>query len=128
MSVRYSIVPRKNLLNLEAPEKYYLRSKSVGKIDRDYLIKDMLRYTSLTPEEASAAINYLFEAIPRFLQLGFYVKLGKLGSFRATINSRGVETIEEVTTDQVKNIRIRFVCGKELKEEINKSTLEKFPE
>ena len=128
MSVRYCIVPRKNLMNLSAPEKYYLRAKSVGKIDRDYLIKDMLRYVSLTQEEASSAINYLFEAVPRFLKLGFYVKLGTLGSFRATINSEGSETVEEATADKVKRIRIRFVCGKELKEEINKSSLEKFPE
>ena len=128
MSVRYCIMPRRNPRNLLASEKYYLRAKSVGKIDRDYLIKDMLRYVSLTPEEASAAINYLFEAVPRFLKLGFYVKLGTLGSFRATINSEGAEMVEEASTDLVKRIRIRFVCGKELKEEINKSSLEKFPE
>ena len=128
MAVRYCIVPRKNPIKLEAPEKYYLRTKSVGKIDRDYLIKDMLRYVSLTPEEASAAINYLFEAVPRFIKLGFYVKLGTLGSFRATINSEGSETIEEATVDKVKRIHIRFFCGKELKKEINDSSLEKFPE
>ena len=128
MSVRYRIVSRKNLRDLTAPEKYYLREKSVGKIDRDYLISDMLRYVSLTEEEASAAINYLFEAVPRFLKLGFYVKLGKLGSFRATISSEGSETVEEATTEKVKRIHIRFICGKELKEDINKSSLEKFPD
>jgi len=128
MAVRYCVVPRKNPMDLEAPEKYYLRAKSVGKIDRAYLIKDMLRYTSLTQEEASSAINYLFEAVPRFVQLGFNVKLGLLGSFRATISSKGSDTIEEATVDKVKRIRIRFVCGKELREQIVKSSLEKFPE
>jgi len=128
MSVRYSVVQRKNLMDLTAPEKYYLRAKSVGQIDREYLIGDMLRYTSLTKEEASAAINYLFEAIPRFLKLGFYVRLGKLGSFRATLNSDGSDTFDGATPDKVKRVRIRFVCGKELTEEINKTSLEKFPE
>jgi len=128
MSIRYSIVQRKNLLDLSAPEKYYLRAKSVGKIDRDYLIKDMLRYVSLTAEEASAALNYLLEAVPRFLKLGFYVNLGKLGSFKATLNSEGSDTMEEATSDKVKRIRIRFTCGKELKDEINRGSLEKFPE
>jgi len=128
MSVRYRIVSRKNLRDLTAPAKYYLREKSVGQIDRDYLIKDMLRYASLTEEEASAAINYLFEAIPRFLKLGFNVKLGTLGSFRAIISCEGSATIEEATTDKVKRIRLRFICGKDLKEEIKTSSLEKFPE
>jgi len=127
MSVRYHVVQRKNPMDLTAPEKYYLRAKSVGKIDRDYLIKDMLRYVSLTQEEASSAINYLFEAIPRFLKLGFRVSLGTLGSFKATLNSEGSETLDEATVDKVKRIRLRFVCGKELKEDIGNSSLEKFP-
>ena len=128
MSVRYCVVPRKNLRDLTAPEKYYLREKSIGLIDKDYLVKDMLRYVSLTKPEAEAAIDYLFEAVPRFLKLGFRVKLGLLGSFRATISSEGVETVEEATPDQVKRVRIRFICGKELKEAIENSSLEKFPE
>jgi len=121
-------MPRKNPRDLTAQEKYYLRAKSVGKIDRDYLIKDMLRNVSLTQPEAAGAIDYLFEAIPRFLQLGFYVKLGLLGSFRATINCEGSDTVEEATVDKVKRIHLRFVCGKELKDAIEKSSLEKFPE
>jgi hypothetical protein len=104
MSIRYSIVQKKNPRDLTAPEKYYLSAKSVGKIDRDYLINDMLRYTSLTAEEASAALNYLLEGVPRFLKLGFYVNLGKLGSFRSTFNCKGSDTFEEATADKIKRI------------------------
>lgn len=125
MSIRYRVLPLKNPRDLTAPERFYLREKSIGRIGREYLIKDMVRNTSLTQAEAATGIDYLFEAVPRFLELGFTVQLGRVGYFTVTINSEGSDTMEEATVDKLKGIHLRFIPGADIRNEVNNYSLEK---
>ncbi len=128
MAIRYQVMSLSNPKDPEAPAKYYLINRNVGKVDRDYLIKDMVRHTSLTYQEASTAIDYLFESVPRLLELGFTVQLGKLGYFRLSIRSKGSDLKEEATPDKIKSIHLNFIVGREIQKEINQYAVEKFPE
>lgn len=127
MSVRYCIQKKKNPSVLTAPEKYYLIQKSLGHINRKELIEDMVRNTSLTRKEAETGIDYLFEAFPRFLGMGFTVQLGELGYFRTTIRSEGSDTAEEAIPDKIKQIKLSFVSGNDVREKVNHFAVEKFP-
>ncbi len=128
MAIRYCILPLKNPADSMAPDKYYLIQKSVGHIDRDYLIRDMVRNTSLTSQEAATGIDYLFEAVPRLLELGFTVQIGRLGYFKVSIRSKGSDTPEEATPDKIKSMHLRFIPGREIRQEVTRYALEKFPE
>ena len=127
MSVRYVNALLRNPQNPAAPRKFYLIGKTVGNIDRDYLIKDMVRNTSLTPMEAATGIDYLFSSIPRFLELGFTVQLGAMGYFKIIIKSEGSDTIDEATPDKIKNMRLKFVPGVDIRQKVNGFSVEKFP-
>lgn len=127
MSIRYCVQKRKNPSDLTAPEKYYLIQKSLGHINRKELIEDMVRNTSLTRKEAETGIDYLFEAFPRFLGMGFTVQLGELGYFRTTIRSEGSDIVEEATPDKIRQIKLSFVCGNDVRDIINRFAIEKFP-
>ena len=127
MSVRYVNLLMGNPMDPTAPKKFYLISKSVGNIDRDYLIKDMVRNTSLTPMEAATGIDYLFSAIPRFLELGFTVQLGAMGYFKVSIRSEGSDTQNEATPDKIQGMFLRFIPGADIREQVNKFSVEKFP-
>ena len=128
MAVRYITVELESPSNRTLPKKFYLIEKSVGHIDRDYLIKDMVRNTSLTEMEAATGIDYLFSAIPRFLELGFTVQLGRLGYFKISIRSRGSDTAAEATPDKITGIRLHFYPGVDIREDVNRFSVEKFPE
>jgi len=127
MSVRYVSALLRNPHDENAPKKYYLIEKSVGNIDRDYLIRDMVRNTSLTRMEAATGIDYLFAAIPRFLELGFTVQLGALGYFRVSIKSEGSDVVEEATPDKIKSLHLRFIPGHEIRKQVNEFSVEKYP-
>ncbi len=127
MAIRYCVQALKNPLDETAPEKFYLRQKSIGNINRAYLIKDMVRNTSLTKQEAITGIDYLFEAVPRLLELGFTVQLGDLGYFMVSIKSEGSETAKEATPDKVQSMHLRFVPGEEIRQEVMNYSLEKHP-
>ena len=127
MAVRYVSTEVRNPLDPSAPKKFYLMQKSVGSIDRDYLIRDTVRNTSLTPMEAATGIDYLFSAIPRFLELGFTVQLGKLGYFIVSIKSEGSDLKEEAVPDKIKSMHLRFIPGDEIRKQVNDFSVEKFP-
>lgn len=118
MSIPYIVSPYKNPEN-RTQTMFRLLAKSYNRTSRQWLIEDMTQHTSLTYEEASTAIDYLFEAIPRFLRLGMTVQLGRLGYFRYTIKSEGSEDPTDVTVDKIKSIHLRFFPGEGIREEVN---------
>jgi predicted histone-like DNA-binding protein len=125
MAIRYVVQQRKNPKDTAASPKYYLINKSFDSIDREFLIEDMVNNTSLTFHEAATGIDYLFKSIPKFISLGFTVKLGKLGFFTVGIKSEGSETEEEATADKIKSKRLVFVAGKNVRKQINGLPAEK---
>ena len=127
MSVRYVNALLGNPQDDTAPKKFYLIEKSIGNVDRNYLIKDMVRNTSLTPMEAATGIDYLFSAIPRFLELGFTVQLGTMGYFKVSIKSEGSDTLNEATPEKIKSMHLRFIPGHEIRKQVNEFSVEKFP-
>jgi Bacterial DNA-binding protein. len=127
MALHYVIQQRKNPKDLLAPGKYYLISKSLPAIDRKTFVEDMVRNTSLTKNEATTALDYLFEALPRYIALGHTVKLGELGYFRAAIQSIGSDSEDEASTDKVTKKRVLFIFGAKTRQLISNIPLEKFP-
>lgn len=128
MSIHYVVRAKKNPRDPEAPVMYYPVSKSLKPIDREFLINDMVQNTSLNFQEAATGIDYLFETLPKYLSLGFTVKLGKMGYFRIVFRTDGSLTPEEVTTDKITRRKLVFVCGHEIRKAINAFHVEKFPE
>lgn len=128
MPIRYVVQKRANPTDLTAPKKYYLIAKSLGCVTRKDFIEQMVLHTSLTPNEAATGLDYLMEALPRLLKMGFTVKLGELGYFKTTISSEGCLKESDISTKNVRNVRVRFVCGKSMRTEVKEALLEKFPE
>ena len=108
--------------------QFSTQKKSIGSIDRDYLIADMVRNTSLTMMEAATGIDYLFGSIPRLLELGFTVQLGALGYFKVSIKSEGSDIIDDATPDKIKSMHLRFRPGAEMRKKVNEFPVQKFPE
>ncbi len=128
MSIFYKVQKRINPHDLNQAPKYYLIEKSIGYIGREALIKDMCLNKSLTPQEASAALDYFFEAIPRFLKLGFTVGLQGLGHFYTSIKSIGSDTKEEATAHKKLVTKVHFIAGKKFRDDIDRTPIEKLPD
>lgn len=128
MAILYNIQPKANPADRSAAPKYYVVSRAWDHIDQKRLIADMVRNTSLTKQEAATAIDYLFETVPRYLQLGMTVQLGELGYFKCTVHSDGADTPEEAGVHLVRSIHLKFIPGAGIRDEVNKFPLEKWPE
>ena len=75
MSIYYRVQQRINPQDRAGNKKYYLIQRSLDYIGRKELLENMCHNTSLTPQEASTALDYFFKSVPMFLKLGFTVGL-----------------------------------------------------
>jgi Bacterial nucleoid DNA-binding protein len=97
-------------------------------VDRNTFIEGMVIHTSLTKNEAASALDYLFEALPRYISLGHSVKLGELGSFRPLLQSEGSDESDEAVPAKVIRKRVAFVFGRKFRDLINSLPVQQYPD
>ena len=91
---------------------YYPQSITVGKqVSTKQLGKALSDRSTVTLADTLAVLSELGTVMSTFMAQGRSVKLDGLGSFRYNINAQkqGVEKEEEVSAEQIKSIRVRFV-------------------
>lgn len=99
------------ILNIEEQERYILRNTTVSPVDYEEFIDELVAESTVTRHDVKAVVSALEEFIVRALKNGYTVRLGDLGSFRATITSTGQDSAENVTKDTITAIRVQFTEG-----------------
>jgi predicted histone-like DNA-binding protein len=115
MSLLYNKIERGNPSDTLAPKKWYPVLKSTGLEKEKEVARQLADETTLNPKEAEFSIAQLFKVLTVDLLDGKTVQLGDLGSFRLTAHCEGVDTEEEVTAAQIKNLNVRFTASEALK-------------
>src|SRR5215510_4994164 len=115
MSVKYNIVERGNPSNPEAPKKFYPSIQSSGRLTLRELAEQASDRSTLTAADIMAAIESFLAIVPKERAKGNIVELGDFGSFWLKTNTEGVDTAEEVRSDQISTVLPRFNPGKQFK-------------
>ena len=97
----------------EAPKLYASAVHSV-KIDIGELALKVSERCSLRRSDVQGALIALMEIIPNELLKGNIISLGELGSFYASVKSKGVESEKELSISMVSGTRIKYRPTKEL--------------
>ena len=71
---------------------------------------------TVSSADIKAVLDALQHEIVESLRAGNSVRLGDLGSFRATLSSSGVEAPENVSASLIKSVRVRFTPGAKMNE------------
>ena len=84
--------------------------KSVSNYDAKRLAKDIEKESTVSQADVMAVLNAIPNVMTRYLAEGHSVKLDGIGSFFLTFECKktGVDTPEEVSMDQVTNIKVQF--------------------
>jgi predicted histone-like DNA-binding protein len=115
MSVKFKEVERVNPRDLTLPKKKYAILKSGDDVNFEELAEEISKVSSLNYGEVMGALGTLIVFIEIQLRHGRPVRLSTLGTFYLSLNSEGVDTDEELTSDAIKKANIRFRPGKRLK-------------
>lgn len=124
MAILLKTVMRKNPLDKDAAPKFYPVQKTVHMVDETTVAEEIADETTLNPAEALMAIRQLRKILLRELMNSNSVKLGNWGSFGITLSTQGADTPEQVKATHVKQVKVNFTPGTEMKEALQKARFE----
>ena len=116
MSVEFKPTPKRNPQNITAEPLFYATAVSNHKTGIDELSGRVSDSSTVSRADTYAVIISLLETIIKEFKAGNTVELGKLGRFSISLQSEGVPTPEELSSNHIKGAKINFRPGVELKE------------
>ena len=119
MTLKYRLIQKVNPRNLNEPKKFYAKAVNRGKLSLRQLSKEIADISTVSIVDTIAVIESLILLVPKHITQGETVQLGDFGSFYISLKSEGTECEEDFTSSKIKNIKIQFRPGKELKNAIN---------
>jgi predicted histone-like DNA-binding protein len=122
--MKYKVIERKNPQKPDEPGKYYAIAVNAGTLTIRDFANEIAGRSSLTRGDIENVLNNFIDELPTFLKLGMSVKLGELGTIRASTISKGADTPEEFKSDLIKGMKIIFTPSSELKKSLTDATFE----
>lgn len=113
----YSAKKKKN--PFDGTTKWYAQSAPATPVECEQIAKEISDTNTVTDADIAAVLKSLQRVIANHLSMGQSVRLGDLGSFRATITADGQKTEAEVTASTIKGVRVRFTPGAWLKRQLS---------
>lgn len=115
MAVNYSLCMLKNPVKPEEARKAYAKAQISQVMDLKMLSKRVANESTCSRADVEAAIVATMEKTLEALREGYQVQLGDLGKFRVQIKSEGAPSLGDFTSDYIKNVRVCFTPGEDLK-------------
>jgi len=112
--VELKTVQRPNQRDLTAARKFYVSTQSAGEVTLENMSELISEKCTLTETDVLAVLTALTKEMSTHLMQGKIVRFGSFGSFQLSLNSSGVETVEETSRLQVKSANVRFRPGQRI--------------
>ena len=126
MAVTYVLIPKANPQDRTAPYKHYAQAKARGELTFRKLSKEISDgSTTVSDTDVMAVLNDLIKVMKRHLENGEIIRLGDFGTFQISISSEGAETEQKFHHSMIKNSKVNFRLGVDLKEMLNNLKYEK---
>jgi predicted histone-like DNA-binding protein len=116
MPIVVNKIERGNPQDRTVPKKWYPSLKALSQVGEKDVAREIADETTLNRKEAEMALDQFEKILLRNLLSSNSVQLGDWGSFYLTCNGEGCDTKEGVSAASIKNLNIRFMPGKALKE------------
>lgn len=124
-NLKYQVKQRLNPQDLNGSKKYYATPVYEGTVEFDSLVDRLSRTCTVTPADIAAVLRVLSDELPEYLMEGKSVNLENLGHFRLSFSSKGQERSEDVSANDITNIRVLFKASPKLSKEVQKTNFKK---
>jgi len=116
--IKLKTVQRPNPKDVTAERKFYVSAKNVGEITLEEMSENISDRCTLTDTDVLAALSALQREMTKNLMDGRIVRFGTFGSFQLSLNSSGVEKVDDASQNQVKGVRVRFRPGTRIQDNL----------
>lgn len=96
-------------------KKYYASPVMNGELTLAGLTKAIERTSTVNGADIRAVLYAMVDVMRDSLANGQIVRLGELGSLRVSLSSDGKKTAKEVNASAIRNTRVIFTPGKDIK-------------
>lgn len=110
--ISYKVVARKNPVTKET--LYHASANINTSLSLADLADNISRQCTVTLHDTKAVLSALDEQITLAILQGNSVRLGDLGSFHATLRSRGAETAGQFSTSDIRSVQVRFIRSRKM--------------
>lgn len=125
-AIPYNVVQKIDPRDPAQPKKFYasVHLKKTSSF-RD-LVDRISGFSTVNPPDVVAVLESLIHIVPDMLANGEIVRLGDLGSFYLSVQSKGFEKEDEVSGDGIVRTNVRFRAGALIKNVIGNTSFRKF--
>ncbi|MDY3351405.1 HU family DNA-binding protein [Riemerella anatipestifer] len=106
-------------------KKFYASPVYQGEKTLEGLTKDIEKISTVSGADIRAVLYALVDVMQNSLSDGQIVRLGELGSMRVSLSSEGKAKEEEVTSAVIRNTKVLFTPGSDLKKMLQTLKFEK---
>ncbi|WP_289053116.1 HU family DNA-binding protein [Carboxylicivirga marina] len=122
MAIKYKVIKQPpNKLSTTGKPSYNARACERSRVSLDEISEIIQRNSSLSKADVYSTLISLTDIIPDFLLNNQSVDLGKLGTISLHLSSHSEDQPEDVTWRSIKELKVQFRAGKELKKELKKA-------
>lgn len=99
----------------DKPTMYKMAAVRQQKVTYEKLLDEVSNSCGVNRSQSKAVIEALIDRMTMFMDYGMGVQLGDFGTFQPGIMSKAKKTEEEVSSSDVKRLKIRYYPGKRFK-------------
>ena len=99
----------------DKPTVYKMAAVRQQKVTYEKLLDEVSNSCGVNRSQSKAVIEALIDRMTMFMDYGMGVQLGDFGTFQPGIVSKAKETEDELTSNDVKRLKIRYYPGKRFK-------------
>ena len=127
--INYSIVLRRTDISDEnSPKKAYPTAQYTDVMDLDHFCKHIADHgCAYDRADISAMVIKTVDCLREQLLAGQKVKLGDLGSFSVSLQSKGAESAEKFTAQNISGVKVNWEPGKEFLDLLDDADFQQVP-
>jgi predicted histone-like DNA-binding protein len=116
MSVKYSVISKKDPRNPVASPKYYASLKNRGRSSLRQVATQIGEISTVSSADTMATLEGLLTVVPQELLDGRIVELGDLGTFRLSAKSDGAPDPGDISARSITGVKVIFTPGRFFKQ------------
>ena len=122
MAVPFVSRKRSNPRDLDADGKFYPAPAYISEVNVNKLAEEISESTTLTPTEVVGVIRSLLLTVPKYMMLGYKVRLDSFGIFKLGFrhSCKGWEKASQVTANDIDDVKVIFSPETMLKDKLKK--------
>lgn len=116
MALVFQKVERVLHFNQDKPVVYQIAQQTIPAVKFKQLVSEVASSCSVNATMTKAVTEALIDRLIHYMDLGHGVQLGEFGTFKPVFTSKTRKTVDELSTEDVTKVKIRFYPGKRFKQ------------